>query len=340
MGLPEEEKTDDLFKARPKLGPAPAPLAPEKEIKTHEAKEIVVLPAYAAAEVDKLMEASGIAPIPIDRFAAAKRAAEEIVESDPGEDVETKLLEIVERRQNNKKKLIAIALKQTNDEDWLLQGGKPYLEGTGAEKIAPIFGIQIVNWKFLKETGEDEQGKWIRLWYFADGQITAQGRVLYEMKEMLGSAWTRDEFFGKKNGVNRPISEIDMADLQKKARNDLNRNIVVRMVGLRSVTIEELKAAGIDIEKVKGIERGVTATDDEKKLQDELAQLVKKLVGTEPAKIREKVKALTQFTGEGGKLIFKEEIKYLTGKYLAGTLDKARKEYAKEHPEAAAGGVK
>jgi len=348
MGKQEQgqEQSGNIFDQKPqpqKTAPAPQP-EPKKETlppAAQPAPAVVEQPTEAqaaATAVEKLMDASGMVAIQLKPDELARRTSEELLDVELDVDVESRLLEIIERRQNNKKKLIKIAIKQTNESDWIFQGEHLYLLGTGAEKIAPIFGVKIVNWRYLEEKGEDEQGKWIRLWYFGDGQIAPEGRVLYEMPEMFGSCWTRDDFFGKANGKYKSLSEIDMSDLRKKTRNDLTRNVLVRLVGLRSVTPAELTEAGLDVTKVKGIARGVEANDEDKKAQEELTQTIKKIVGTEPAAIRAKVKALTYFK-DGDKEMFKEEIKFLTGKWLASTLKKAKEEYAKAHPEAAAGGA-
>ena len=46
------------------------------------------------------------------------------------------------------KRLKCAALKSTNRLDWVLLDGKPYLQGTGAEKVALIFGVSIKDIRF------------------------------------------------------------------------------------------------------------------------------------------------------------------------------------------------
>ena len=46
-----------------------------------------------------------------------------------------------EKRIDAINKIKQIALKVTNAKDWVDQGGRPYLQASGAEKIARLFGI-------------------------------------------------------------------------------------------------------------------------------------------------------------------------------------------------------
>ena len=54
------------------------------------------------------------------------------------------LAEQAERRIDAMTKIKKVSLKLTNRHDWTDQGGKPYLQVSGAEKIARMFGI---SWK-------------------------------------------------------------------------------------------------------------------------------------------------------------------------------------------------
>ena len=51
------------------------------------------------------------------------------------------LAEQAEKRIDAMNKIKRVAIKLTNKHDWTDQGGKPYLQVSGAEKIARMFGI-------------------------------------------------------------------------------------------------------------------------------------------------------------------------------------------------------
>ena len=47
-------------------------------------------------------------------------------------------------------KVWQLAIKRTTARDWVNLGGNPYMVGSGAEKIAPIFGISIYDTRSKK----------------------------------------------------------------------------------------------------------------------------------------------------------------------------------------------
>ena len=57
------------------------------------------------------------------------------------DDTLVSLAEQAEKRINAMNKIKQVSLKLTNKHDWTDQGGKPYLQVSGAEKIARMFGI-------------------------------------------------------------------------------------------------------------------------------------------------------------------------------------------------------
>lgn len=66
------------------------------------------------------------------------------------------IAEHAEKRIEAVKKIKIMALRLTNSRDWTDQGGKPYLQVSGSEKVARLFGI---SWRFLGEIQrKDEEG--------------------------------------------------------------------------------------------------------------------------------------------------------------------------------------
>jgi|GEM_PF-3534335 len=141
-------------------------------------------------------------------------------------------------------KIMQAALKITNGKDWVLIGGTPYLQETGASKVARLFGI---SWKIcdgypMKELDKDGYPTYTyRMEFTMHGQtITAEG--------MRNAA---DEFFTGKN--KKSVDEIDLADVKRAAyTNCLNRGIKGILPGLRNLDVSDLEAAGINIGKTKG----------------------------------------------------------------------------------------
>jgi hypothetical protein len=151
--------------------------------------------------------------------------------------------------------------------------------------------------------------------------------VLYRLEGLFGSAWTRDDFFAKnKDNSYKSIDDIDERDLRYKAYSDLMRVAVVRLIGLRSVTIEELKTAKLKVENIKGIQRGVEVLPEDAKKHEEFLQIAKRIVGTDSAKLKAFTKKMTCWMNKEKQEIFKENITECVGKSLEISLDKARRE--------------
>ena len=141
-----------------------------------------------------------------------------------------------ERKIEAVKKIKTMALAVTNSNDWIDEGGKPYLQSSGAEKIARLFGISSVI---------DEP----TIEYDEDGHFTYTYRGTFSIKgvsiEAVGTRSSRDPFFSKSHGKEIPPSEISKADVKKAAFTNLTANGITRLLGIRNLTWEELKEAGI-----------------------------------------------------------------------------------------------
>lgn len=161
-----------------------------------------------------------------------------------------KLVEIAqqaERRIDAVKKIKTMALRLTNYHDWTDQGGKPYLQVSGAEKIARLFGI---SWRFTTDKIQrlDEEG----------GHFSYQVSMEFVMSgasvEFQGSRSSKDPFFSKKHGKEIPPQEIDRTDVMKAAITNTIGNGITRLLGIRNLTWDDLKETGIDITKIGRVE--------------------------------------------------------------------------------------
>ena len=146
--------------------------------------------------------------------------------------------EQAEKRIEAMNKIMNAALKITTGYDWVLIGGKPYLQESGATKVARMFGIS---------------------WQICDGfptQTITNGypSFTYRMTFRLGnteivaegSRSAADEFFAGKDDKKKSADAIDMGDVKKAAfTNCLNRGIKAILPGLRNLDVAALEAAGI-----------------------------------------------------------------------------------------------
>jgi hypothetical protein len=157
-----------------------------------------------------------------------------------------------ERRIEAVKKIKTLALRVTNHQDWVDMGGKPYLQASGGEKVARLFGIcwQVDEPTFLTE--EDGHFMYGYVGKFSLGTATI---------EAVGTRSSRDAFFSTAKGADIPPTEIDRGDVKKAAYTNCIANGVTRILGIRNLTWEELKAAGIDQAKTGRVgfdEKGIT----------------------------------------------------------------------------------
>lgn len=160
-----------------------------------------------------------------------------------------KLVELAanaEKRIEAVKKIKTMALRLTNAHDWTDQGGKPYLQVSGSEKIARLFGI---SWRFMGDIQrkDEESGHFS---FEVPMEFVMQGVSV----EFRGSRSSKDPFFSKKKGVDIPPSEIDKTDVMKAAITNTIGNGITRLLGLRNLTWEDLKESGIDVSKIGKIE--------------------------------------------------------------------------------------
>ncbi len=161
------------------------------------------------------------------------------------------LAEQAEKRIDAMHKIKRVALKLTNRHDWTDQGCKPYLQVSGAEKVARLFGI---SWQIDEPVLEHEEGGHFSYTY--KGYFSLAGATI----EAIGTRSSKDGFFKKYSGYgeNRtelPASAIDKGDVKKSAYTNLLGNGISRILGLRNLTYEDLQEfAGITKDQIAKVE--------------------------------------------------------------------------------------
>lgn len=150
-------------------------------------------------------------------------------------------------------KIMSAAIKITTERDWCLIGGTPYLQESGAAKVARLFGI---SWRIhdgypkMETDGDGYPAYTYRMTFTLGGASIEQD----------GSRSSRDEFFaGKRTDKNgnpvkqKTIDEIDLGDVKRAAyTNCLNNGIKRILPGLRNIDIEALEKSGLNSAAIKG----------------------------------------------------------------------------------------
>lgn len=183
--------------------------------------------------------------------ATATNGQEIVVMNNAGmADTSDDLIASAERRIAQIDKIITLSIRRTNENDWIDQSGKPYLTSSGAEKIARLFGI---SWKILKSEKiltNDEKGQFY--FYQVIGVFTLGGGK--DSVESVGTCSSKDQFFAKRGGELKPISEIDETNIMKAAYSNCVANGITRLLGIRNLTWEQVKAGGINTEKTAKVQ--------------------------------------------------------------------------------------
>ena len=156
-----------------------------------------------------------------------------------------------EKRVDAINKIKAYSLRLTQPSDWVDQGGRPYLQVSGAEKIARLFGI---SWRLDEPIREElEGGHYI---YTYKGYFSLAGAEI----EAIGSRSSKDPFFKRyvyENGERKelPPSEIDPGDVKKAAYTNCIGNGITRLLGLRNISYDDLEnVAGIRRDQITRVE--------------------------------------------------------------------------------------
>lgn len=141
-------------------------------------------------------------------------------------------------------KIMKAALKITTEKDWCLIGGQPYLQETGATKVARLFGISI---QIVGEPAEDMDPKGYKTYTYR-----ARFMLRDQFVEAEGSRSMKDEFFSGK-GCTKGPDEIDERDVKLAAyTNCVNNGIKKLIPGLRGLSVADLEAAGFNPAELKG----------------------------------------------------------------------------------------
>lgn len=143
-------------------------------------------------------------------------------------------------------RIMDAALKITNEFDWVLIGGKPYLQESGATKVARLFGISI---QLAPNTPQVE--------YDSEGYVTYtyQARFMFNGNfiDCEGSRSAKDSFFAGATDKRKKPDAIDNRDVKMSAYTNCVNNGIKRLIpNLRNIDIETLTRAGLDVSKING----------------------------------------------------------------------------------------
>lgn len=232
------------------------------------------------------------------------------------DDILVRVAEQAEKRIDAVNKIKRLALRVTNAHDWTDQGGKPYLQVSGGEKVARLFGI---SWTISEPIFEAEEGGHFSYTY--TGTFSLSGASI----EAVGTRSSKDGFFKKYGNKDEdgnktvlPPSEIDKGDVKKSAYTNLIGNGITRLLGIRNLTWEELDTAGIKKDNVGKVDYKKDGKRTDKNIASEGAQSV--------------VASVTDVRKQTGEKNGKKWTKYIikTDDAEYGTFSETHAQFAKE----------
>lgn len=223
-----------------------------------------------------------------------------------------------------------VALKLTKPTDWVDQGGSMYLMDRGSENIAIAFGVDISGLEMKMEWVDDPKGRYYA--FVASGK--AYSRKLGRWVEDIGVCSQRDKFFGKIGDKFKEIEDVDMANIRRKAVTNLYNRLIKRVVGLSGVTVDDLKASGMDVSKIgrveyKGGSQKVQAelTPEGKDLRAKLGNMLLMMANNDKAAAAKLLEKYSFWKGDDGKEHSMSTLDKMSEKWMASTYGKAKKDY-------------
>lgn len=215
------------------------------------------------------------------------------------------------------------ALKATNKNDWVNEGGKPYLQESGSCKIARVFGVSYRINPPSKQLFTDGHYE-----YIYTGDFSLGGAEI----SATGSRSSKSDFFvGKKDP--KPVSEIDEGDVRKAAYTNCIGRGIKELLGLGNLTWDDLLTAGIKKEDCAGFEFDKSKqemTGEAKEKKTEINKMLMKMSGNDALKAADMLESVTAFTGRDGKEIAgKRNLNDLTEKSIPVTHGKVKELYEK-----------
>lgn len=254
---------------------------------------------------------------------AIDKNAELVVADDVPAIIDDNLVAIAdaaERRVEAINRIKRAALAVTNAHDWIDQNGRPYLQASGAEKIARLFGI---SWRIdepVMTREEDGHFSYTYKGYFSLGSATV---------EVIGARGSRDPFFSRRHGQDLPPSEIDRNDVKKAAFTNLLGNGITRILGIRNLTWEDVNTTGISQQQVSKVEyQQAESSPEAQGLRQRIEAMILEIVGGDAKKAEEYLENITSFTTKDGKAVRgKRRTSELSDKAAPVTYQKVKRAY-------------
>lgn len=146
-------------------------------------------------------------------------------------------VERLEKQVELRSRMLRAFLKALRPHDFIDFGGKPYLEGEGAMRIAAVAGLGVRTVSLEKEMIGDGHYK-----YIATVEVTGGSRNPVTDE---GDCASNDRFF-QRNKVQPPAAEINSSDVRKKAVENGRTRAICAFLGLKGLSWSDLQEFGFN----------------------------------------------------------------------------------------------
>jgi len=211
----------------------------------------------------------------------------------------------VERRNRAIDTITRASLKKLAPTDFHDFGGKPLLQGVGAQRLLKYLGISVSDIERIPPKGYD-----------IIGEDTAQRlRVTFRAKFKLGSMIiegegirdTHNKFLCKTTEGYKEIADIELPDLDRGARTAMYRDGVSTLLGFKGLTWDYLKELGFTQNQTTGHTyktgtKGGSAAGsdlDTKNKQTEIANMIFEMAEHDPNKAERDLIEYSKYTYKG-----------------------------------------
>jgi len=134
-------------------------------------------------------------------------------------------------------KLRPQAINLTKPQDWIQMGTSMYLQATGAERLADLYGLVCDQPQIARENYQDGTYGYIV-------QMKVFSRVTERFGTFEGGRWSGEKFFLRTDDEDNPVPPNPI-DVRKAAVTNCFVRAVSMIAGLRNLRPEDLSAAGI-----------------------------------------------------------------------------------------------
>lgn len=241
------------------------------------------------------------------------------------------LLNATEVMAHLQQRILETAVKLTQPEDWIDQGGKPYCSEAGCTRAAAHLPCR--SWLVSppkKHMHSDENGPfYLYVCEAAAAWKTGLGEV-----SAMGTCSSRDKFFASRGGHLMSMGEVDEPNVVKKCATNGRGNALRRLFGFHGITWERLGALGIDRSKASSVEYDSKKKDENpeqaEKTRAEIGKMIMAMCHDDKDEAAKYLEAMTTFKGKDGKQVpGRKSARHLSEKQAEITLRKVREQYDK-----------